>query len=377
MKQHWVGFWGSAPAPVSRGFPAEIAKEVTFQCEMTAPVEGSAVRLSFSNRYGTEPVTFGPVRIRSVVGEGGFREVLFRGSSVCTLPAGGELCSDPVELTVAAGETLEVRWYLPGPACLSTGTWVLGPLQKKQFACGGDFTLAPELPLWERNRTDVYFFLCRADLFCAQTCHGVVAFGDSITAQSWPDWLLKAILREGKTGRTVVRRGIGGSRVLREYTNLSLRNYGQKCLDRFVRETRVPGADTVVVLHGINDLIHPGEDVYRPLDQLPSMEELVAGYRQYAAWAHDAGQKIYFCTLMPVRGWKTWDDTREILRLRLNDWLRSWKESDGIVDLDRLAADPRQPDCLRKEFDSGDHLHPSLEGAQQIGEEVFRVLFRN
>ena len=41
-----------------------------------------------------------------------------------------------------------------------------------------------------------------------------------------------------------------------------------------------------------------------------------------------------------------------------------------MVDFDTVTRETADPDLRRPDCDSGDHLHPSLEGAQRMAESV-------
>jgi lysophospholipase L1-like esterase len=43
---------------------------------------------------------------------------------------------------------------------------------------------------------------------------------------------------------------------------------------------------------------------------------------------------------------------------------------DGVIDFDHVLADPDQPDHLKHDFDSGDHLHPSPAGFQAMANSI-------
>lgn len=53
---------------------------------------------------------------------------------------------------------------------------------------------------------------------------------------------------------------------------------------------------------------------------------------------------------------------KEKMRQRVNDWIRQSSPVDAVVDFDRALADPQEPVRLKREFDCGDHLHPSDAG---------------
>ena len=56
--------------------------------------------------------------------------------------------------------------------------------------------------------------------------------------------------------------------------------------------------------------------------------------------------------------------------MAVNDWIRSSREIDGVIDFDRTMCDPAHPDRLRAGFDSGDHVHPSDAGYAAMAQAV-------
>ena len=69
------------------------------------------------------------------------------------------------------------------------------------------------------------------------------------------------------------------------------------------------------------------------------------------------------------------DAANEADRKAVNDWIRVAGHFDAVIDFDALVRDPAQPKKLRKEFDSGDGLHPSAAGYRFMGEAVPLALF--
>ena len=138
---------------------------------------------------------------------------------------------------------------------------------------------------------------------------------------------------------------------------------------RFPREALVPGADTVIIQHGINDIIHPvGVEVnpFRPWSDLPTAEELIEGLRMYIKKAREYGLKVYMGTLLPIYGWRTYEPFRNDLRNAVNAWIRTTDETDGCIDFDAALRDAKRPEAFAEAFDSGDHLHPSDKAYQQM-----------
>ena len=75
---HWVSVWGNAVS-VAENRPERYAKDITIRYPIHIPFSGSAVRLTFDNYCGTEPITLNKT---TVFYGGSFYPVLFAGSRV-------------------------------------------------------------------------------------------------------------------------------------------------------------------------------------------------------------------------------------------------------------------------------------------------------
>ena len=60
----------------------------------------------------------------------------------------------------------------------------------------------------------------------------------------------------------------------------------------------------------------------------------------------------------------------------MNQWIRSGKVFDGVVDFDKAVRDPNHPDRMLAAYDGGDHLHPGDAGYKVMGEAINLNLFR-
>jgi len=368
MNQKWVAAWGTSPS-IADAQPAQYAKNITLRYSLKMGIHGSAVRLDFDNLFNDEPaqltrVTVCPAGAEQTV------PVLFDGQTVGMIPAHGSLTSDELALDVAPGMELVVNIYLGEFTRLITGVGCSGPLSGGLFA-EGDLTDHTAFSPLEGKEIGVYYFLTEIDVLSGEDTHALIAFGDSITSQSWPDHLVLRMLENSREDLSIIRRGISGSRVLREYSHLQHRHYGPGGMARFEREVRIPGADRVLILHGINDIIHPdGVHPARPMEHLPTPEELIEGLRCYIRAAHSYGMKAYLATLTPILGWRTDAPDRQALRAAVNEWIRTTDEADGVVDFAAATCDPDEPRALKGNCDSGDHLHPSYEGARVMAYSI-------
>ncbi len=55
------------------------------------------------------------------------------------------------------------------------------------------------------------------------------------------------------------------------------------------------------------------------------------------------------------------------MRQAVNQWLRTTKELDGVIDFDAATVDPNHPGTFLPAFDCGDHLHPNDAGYKAMG----------
>ena len=116
--------------------------------------------------------------------------------------------------------------------------------------------------------------------------------------------------------------------------------------------------------------------MFRPMSDLPTVEELIDGLKKYIAQARSFGYRVYLGTLLPIGGWRTYAPFREEMRQQVNSWIRTTDLADGFVDFDKALADPEKPEYMLPEYDSGDHLHPSRAGYRAMAYAVQTELLK-
>jgi lysophospholipase L1-like esterase len=137
-----------------------------------------------------------------------------------------------------------------------------------------------------------------------------------------------------------------------------------------------PGVKYVIVLEGINDLGHPG--VAAPFSETVSATEIISGLQILIARAHEKGIRIFGGTLLPFEGATApghFTPEREVSRQSVNQWIRTSKAFDAVIDFDKAVRDPSHPARMLLRYDSGDHVHPSDAGYKAMGETVDLSLF--
>ena len=374
MKNHgkWVGGWSCCEniLPQTMG---NLFMDTTHRYLIFAGVDGEKVRLRYSNLRGETPVTIDEVFVAraldlksTAVEENTVTPVTFGGKKSLTLAPGELAISDEVPLSFAAGAILSISQYFRGVTELRAGHAMSGEYVS-MFYTRGNFAASADLPPETTGALPAYLFLCGVDFYASAGTEAIVAFGDSITQQPWPDCLARRLFESGVTDRTVLRKGIGGGKVLRAYdTYRPKMHYGVSGVERFRRDITQPGVTKVIVLHGINDIIHPGADnPFCPLSDFPSFDEMIGGYRTYIEAAHSIGAKIYFATLLPCGRPCMTDGSRPRMELlhRLNDWILTCGEHDGAIDFNAAVRSPEDPDRMPREY-TKDSLHPTLAGAR-------------
>lgn len=366
----WVSCWGNATSITDRR-EATYAKDLTLRYPIRMPFSGSQLRFRFSNLTGTEPVTISKAFVaREQDGKGGEpTAILFGGNVEGQIQPGMERESDAMPFDVEAGETLLVSLYLKDFTQMNAGTLITGPLSKGFFAYG-DHAAASTLPLDLTRHTQWFYFLNTIDILTLEANHAVICYGDSITAQSWPDWLALQTAEAGIHDTAIIRRAVSGTRILRQYDCITYQAYGLKGSTRFPIEMNVSGATDVIIQHGINDIIHPvGVEVnpFRPWSDMPTLAEMEEGVEQiYVYHARRLGLRVWSGTLLPILGWRTYTEERDELREAFNEWLRTSTLFDGCADFDLAVRDADRPRAFAPGYDSGDHLHPSEDAYQAM-----------
>ena len=368
QKNKWVSVWGNAVS-VAENRPERYARNITIRYPIHIPFAGRAVRLTFDNYCGTEPITL----TKTTVFYGGkFYPVFFGGNRAVTIPAGETAVSDPLEVALTEGEILQVSFYLGDFTLMRSVVYACGPLSEGVYA-NGDETETPHFDRETSRKTHLFYFLSNVSVLTDAGNRAIVCYGDSITAQDWPDHLALRCFTEGYGKTAIIRRATSGSRILREYTCLTYESYGLSGDHRFHHEVPTDGADVVIIQQGINDIIHPvGENVnvFRPMSDLPTVEQLIEGLKGYITKARSYGYKVYVGTLLPMGGWRTDAPFRQEMRHAYNEFIRTTDLIDGCIDFDKALRDPVQPDYFFPEYDSGDHLHPSTAGYQRMAKEI-------
>ena len=373
-QQHWASVWGNAIS-IGENRPESYNKNLTIRYPIYTQFGGSALRLTYDNYCGTDDVTLTKTTVQI---NGKFYPVTFGGKREAFIKAGESIVSDELECEIIPQTLIVVSYYFEDFTQLRSAVYTSGPLTEGIYAIG-DMTETDIIPQDIARSTNIIYFLSNISVLTSSENRTIVCYGDSITAQDWPEYLTLRCNREEKLNTAVIRRAASGTRMLREYNCITYESYGLMGSKRFDHEVPTDGADTVIIQHGINDIIHPvGKEVnpFRPMSDMPTLEELIDCMKFYIEKSRAYGYKVYVGTLLPIEGWRTYAPFREEIRHAFNEWIRTTDLIDGCIDFDKAVRDPERPTRFLPEYDSGDHLHPSKAGYKRMADIVPEELLK-
>jgi len=388
----WVGTWAAAPqAPLPGAL--QTFRNQTLRLIVHTSVGGTQVRIKVSNTFGDHPLLIGAAHIARRAGEADIdpasdRTLNFHGRPPATVPARSTIVSDPVDLDVPALSDLAVSLFLPN--ITQADTLHILALQTS-YVSGetGDSTAAAKFPVAKKIHS--WPFLTGIDVAASSHAAAIVAFGSSLTDgdgttsdanRRWPDVVAERLQKADAKEVSVLNEGIIGNRLLRDSPQQTRFGaaLGEAALSRFERDVLSQSAVKYVVVGiGINDILMPGS--LTPQTEPVSAENVISGYRQLIARAHQKGVRVIGTTNPPAEDSflalskteppiKFYTPEKERVRQKVNDWIRSSKEFDAVIDFDQAVRDPEHPTRILPAYDSGDHLHPNDAGCAAEGNAV-------
>lgn len=383
VNEQWIGAWASAmQSPHPEGLSREGFNNQTIRMVINPSASGRAIRLHFSNHYGTKPLMLQDISIATTGSElntikGPAQKVTFNGNTSVVIPVGKKIFSDPLSFPVTEGYNYTVSVYVPestGPAtwhALSNQTTFYSDKGNQTFNAAGT-SFANTIASW--------FWLRGMDVLTDdQNARIIVTFGDSITDGNgssqdmnhrYPDFLSAALYESFPDSEiTILNAGISGNRITADHPYM-----GEDAVARIDRDAlSQTGVTDIILLEGINDI------AFRPHVEA---EKIIDGMKELAAIAHGKGVKIYVSTLLPYWGGRwhqynwTYTDKGEQTRQEVNEWILTNDVFDGAIDLNKVMTDPTDPLKINTKYHSGDNVHPNDIGYQVMGETIAEMILK-
>lgn len=361
----WVAAWAADPSDgLGRGLVGQTVRTI-----LTPHLLGDTLRVHISNRFGQAPLTLGPatVALRGRAGAeltaGSTRPLRFGAAPQVTIPAGGDIVSDPVALSLRPDAVLAVSLFAAGATGPATEHLVGQQTSYLSPPGSGDHTGEAAASAFTQP-TQVRYFVTGVDVMAPAATGAVVAFGDSITDgfggppdrdDRYPDFLARRLSAAGGPRFSVVDAGISGNRVL---SDARAQLGGPAGLERLAGDAiGAAGVSDVIVLEGINDIAAQ-----------VAADRVIAGLTQLVARLHAARLRVQLATLTPFGGSSA--SSVDQTRLAVNRFVRGGGGADGTVDFDAAVRDPADASRLAPRYDSGDHLHPNAAGRRAMADAV-------
>jgi lysophospholipase L1-like esterase len=378
--------------------PPAGANDQTFRLVVRPDLWGRQARLSFSNAFGTKPITFDGIFVGLQLGGGAVvpstnQPVRFSGKDGVTIAPGESVWSDAVPLPFVAdpeglslaGRKLAVSFHIAGES--GPMTWHAKALQTSYVTAPGSGARGNEegesaFPF----STASWFFLNAVDMSAPTGTPVILCFGDSITDGTastmngddrWPDVLSRRLHAAYGNRVALVNAGIGGNQVTgpKEYGPEKPFPGGPSAGQRLERDVlRLTGVATVIWLEGINDFSKNGN---------AAVEDVTAGMREGVARlrAGIPGIRVIGATVVSALGSTVANGAhgfpeQDAKRQALNDFIRSSGVFDAVVDFDAVTLD-RATGGIKPEFvpestmgGAGDKLHPNRAGYLAMGTSI-------
>jgi len=389
----WVPAWGQAVSDYRGEDDEPDFDDITVRMTVPAGIGGGQIRVELSNRFADAPVRIG----HAAVGVAGrFVEATFNGRPSVEIPVGASRWSDPIELEVAKGDDILVDVYLPDPTPYATAAGF-----RFDRSLSGDFVGSHPFPLEgsapaavdesrefpapntgtdpdadaEPDGTGWSLpaggpFLRTVEVAGTEARAVVVAFGGSSTAMGWPQYAAELLPEDAAIA--VVNRGISGNRI-RLDAPPQTPSWGQAGLTRFDDDVLgTAGATHLVIAYNSNDWGLPGR--VTAIDEMPTLDQLIAGYQQLIDRAEAAGITVILATITPLAPELRVDGHREELRQKLNEWIR--RSGHECVDFDAAIRSDAEPSRLEPRYAAPDDTHPNINGSKRLARAMVDALDR-
>lgn len=323
-------------------------------------IGGKRIRVNLSNEMSNEPVEMKSVYIADAAHEASTaRYLTFDGKRKVTIAPGQSVWSDPAEYELRPLQLLSMTiCYGKTPKNMTShrGSRTTSFIAEGEVRPGQKLMPAEKLTHWYNISKIVVETTGRSDADGT----AIAILGNSVTdgrgsttdrQDRWPDRLSEAL--EGRTG--VLNLGIGGNCVVSG-------GISEPALKRFDRDIlSQEGISRVVIFEGTNDIGCSPDSL-----SFQTAARLIAAYKVLAAKAHAKGLKVYGATITPTKGNAWYSLFHDAARKTVNEWIRTTKDFDGVIDFDALVRDPQEPDRLLPGY-SDDWLHLNPKGYEAMG----------
>lgn len=374
QEKDWVGTWATAVEYTGKGdMPSRSLSNRSVRQIIHVSLGGEALRFQLSNVFGNEAVEIQSVFIADAkelcdIDVKTAKYLTFKGKKNVTIEAGKDIFSDEIKYNLKPLQRLAVT-ICYGKQTPEHATSHRGSRTTSYIIDG---IAKPKTSFQEAGeKVDHWYNMAALDVKADANTPVVACLGNSITdgrgtttnlQNRWTDRLAEAL--DGNVG--VLNLGIGGNAVLQG-------GLSEPALKRFDRDILAQrGVKTLIIFEGVNDLGWANEKNPKGTSYMIA-EQLIEAYKTMTEKAHNAGIKVYLATICPFKGNSYFNLFHEAGRQMVNEWIRTQKVADGVIDFDNLSKNPNDPQQLKKEF-SDDWLHLNPAGYEAMGKYAAECL---
>ena len=374
-KGHWVGTWGTAPQLVERhnNPPSPGLANNSLRQIVQVSIGGKKVRLKLTNEFSQEATEIKAVELAIAKTAGSSSEIdekstvslTFDGKASVEIPAGGKVASDPVNFKIGPRENVAITIHYGASSPSVSGH--PGSRTTSYLKAGNttDFT--------DAVKTDHWYNILALEVEAPQKAGAVAILGNSITdgrgsttnqQNRWADVLSRRLLANKATRQVgVLNMGIGGNCVLGG-------GLGPAAVNRYQRDLfEQEGVKWIILFEAVNDLGYArnGEQ---------TAQRIIDVYKQIIREAHQKGIRVFGATITPFKGNNYYSDHHEKGRQILNEWIRTTKMLDGVIDFDQAVRNPQDREAMQRQFlFENDWLHLNAQGYETMGNCIDLNLF--
>ena len=374
-KGHWVGTWGTAPQLVERhnNPPLPGLANNSLRQIVQVSIGGKKVRLKLTNEFSQEATVIRAVELAIAKTAGSSSEIdekstvslTFDGKASVEIPAGGKVVSDPVNFKIGPRENVAITIHYGASSTSVSGH--PGSRTTSYLKAGNttDFT--------DAVKTDHWYNIQALEVDAPKKAGAVAILGNSITdgrgsttneQNRWADVLSRRLSGSKATRQVgVLNMGIGGNCVLGGGLGPAAVNRYQR--DLFGQE----GVKWIILFEAVNDLGYArnGEQ---------TAQRIIDVYKQIIREAHQKGIRVFGATITPFKGNNYYSDHHEKGRQIINEWIRTTKMLDGVIDFDQAVSNPQDREAMQQQFlFENDWLHLNAQGYETMGNCIDLNLF--
>lgn len=374
----WIGTWSTSQQLVEpRNMPPEPGLEGnTLRQVVHVSLGGDSLRITFSNSYGTSPLTLNEVHLAvsedsSTIQPDTDKTLYFDGKKQVTIPIDSTAITDPFSFDLKPQSNVAIT--INYGAVPSSLTGHPGSRTASYLLEGNHVTDTTFKNAGQKNR---WYTIRSIEVLAPDSAASIIALGNSTTdgrssginqQARWTDHLARRLHDNPRTGQiSVLNQGIGGNCVLKDCL-------GPSALNRFQEDViNQPKAKWLIIMEGVNDIGgSKGEEGAALV-----ANRLIDAYKAMIDEAHAHDMKVYGATLTPFGGSFYDSPAHRDAWKKVNDWIRNSGEFDAVIDFAAALQDPENPARLLPKADSGDHLHPSPQGYRMMAESIDLELFK-